>query len=74
VRKRTAAADSPAGRRLTVSVRGDAEGEAALAKAYTALRRELDREPSGAELAEKTGVSKATANRWKQNRESRGTE
>lgn len=39
-------------------------GGARLAEAYGLLTAELGRKPSGAELGEAAGVSKATANRW----------
>lgn len=46
----------------------DTDPAAVLAAAYTELTRSLGREPSGAELAARTGLSKSTANRWKAER------
>jgi len=60
-RRRVAAATN--GRRRVVTARTGARS--VLPAAYEALCAELGRVPSGAELAERAGVSKAAANKWK---------
>ncbi|MCX4470427.1 hypothetical protein OOK41_08925 [Micromonospora sp. NBC_01655] len=64
------AAHAPTQRRLTERLTADSSraDDRKLRTAHARLTKRLDREPSGAELAEATGVSKATANRWKSNR------
>lgn len=64
------AAHAPTQRRLTERLTTDSSraDDRKLRAAHARLTKRLDREPSGAELAEATGVSKATANRWKSNR------
>jgi hypothetical protein len=62
-RTRTAPAQQRRTDRVTVPVQGDAESR--LSDAYAALCESLGREPSGPELGERAGVSRATANRWK---------
>ncbi|MFG1776589.1 hypothetical protein ACGFIG_09190 [Micromonospora sp. NPDC049048] len=68
--KTSAAAHAPARRTVSATVREPAQktDDRRLTQAYARLTKRLDREPSGAELAEAAGVSKATANRWKSNR------
>lgn len=62
-----AAAHRPAQRTVTEPVRTSAQraDDKKITQTYTRLTRRLKREPSGQELADAAGVSKATANRWK---------
>lgn len=68
--KSAAAAQRPARRSVTQTVREPAQksDDKKLAQAYARLTKKLGREPSGPELGEAAGVSKATANRWKKDR------
>lgn len=62
-----AATHAPTQRRITERLTGGSPGgdDRRIRQAYARLTRRLDREPTGPELAEAAGVSKATANRWK---------
>jgi hypothetical protein len=44
----------------------ESDTDSRLEEAYARLTKRLDREPSGAQLGLEAGVSKATANRWKE--------
>lgn len=60
-RRSVAATVAAAKQRVTVRADDDA-----LATAYRELCKELNRPPSGTELAARAGTSKSSANRWKQ--------
>ncbi len=63
----TAATQRPAQRAVTerLTAGSPTTDDRRIRQAHTRLTRRLGREPTGAELGEAAGVSKATANRWK---------
>ncbi|MEU1240017.1 hypothetical protein ABZ388_06630 [Micromonospora parva] len=63
----TVATQHPTQRRLTESVSTAAQraDDKKIAAAHARLTKRLKREPTGQELGDAAGVSKATANRWK---------
>ncbi|MEU1810921.1 DUF2637 domain-containing protein [Micromonospora aurantiaca (nom. illeg.)] len=69
-RRAAAATQAPAQRHVTERLTKSAQSgdDRKLRQAYARLSKRLGREPSGQELGDEAGVSKATANRWKTNR------
>lgn len=63
----SAAAHPPAHRRITerLTAGPPSADDKKLRQAHARLTKRLNREPTGTELGEAAGVSKATANRWK---------